>query len=165
MTARRSAHLVRDQRGAVYAEFVIVIMPLMALALGIFQLTQLYTGRSALDHAAVSAARSAIVVFPDDPRLYGGEPVNTLGSRRVAAVRLAALRAMAPSVLDGNVQTADISFPAGLPTERGEPILVELRATFRCRVPLVARVVCTGSGRMDLVSRASLPTQLADFQY
>lgn len=159
------SRLADDTLGAVYAEFIIVIMPVLALALGIFQLTQLYTGRSALDHAAVAAARSAIVVFPDDPRLYGGERVNTQGSRRVAAVRLAALRATAPSILDGNLKTVEVSFPAGLPTTRGEPIVVEVRATFRCRVPLVSRVVCTSGGTMPLVSRASLPTQLADFEY
>lgn len=159
------SRLLRDRRGGVLAEFVVVLLPFMTLWLGIWQLTLTYAGRSALDHAAKCAARSASTVLPDDPRYYANEPVYSLGARRVAAVRLAALRAAAPSVLDGDLRTLDVGFPTGVPRRRGEVVTVEVRAKFRCRVFVVNRIMCGASRSVDMVARASMPIQAADYEY
>ena len=160
----RREGLAHDTRGAALAELVIVIIPFLTFALGIVQLIELYTGKLLVDHAAVHAARSATVVFPDDPVRYGGEPVNAETPRRTAAVRLSAARAISPFLLDGTMRTVDVSFPSGIPKERGASLTVEVRSAYRCGVPLVYRLVCPG-GTVELVGRSTLPSHSADYQY
>jgi hypothetical protein len=157
--------LVTDERGGTYSEFLIVIIPILAFGLGILQLSQLFATQMAVDHATVNAARSAGVVLADDPKFYGGEPANKEGTRRTAAVRLAALRSLAPYVLDGSIQAVDVSFPDGVPQQRGRAMTVEVKATFRCSVPLVARVVCQNGGTKALVSRQKFASQAAAYAF
>jgi hypothetical protein len=64
--------------GAVYVEFLIAFIPFFVMVLGMIQSALLYTGHLVVQHSATTAARAAIVVLPDDPRLYDGAPVNTL---------------------------------------------------------------------------------------
>jgi hypothetical protein len=74
---------VRDVRGAVYVEFLLVFLPVFLLFLCIIELGFLYTGRLAAQHAATRAARAAVVILDDDPAFYGGEPrdrVDTTGT-------------------------------------------------------------------------------------
>lgn len=160
-----AAALARDERGGTYGEFLIVIIPVLAFGLGIFQLAQLYTAKMAVDHAAVNAARSASVVFADDPKNYGDEPANREGQKRSAAVRLAALRTVAPYVLDGSIQSLDVKYPDGIPTSPGAPMTVEVSATFRCSVPLVHRIVCFDGGTKQIGSRQTFASQAASFGY
>lgn len=68
--------LLKDDRGAAYAEFLIAFPPILLLFLAIMQLTLLYVGKLAVRHAATRAARAAIVVLPDDPEHYDGADVN-----------------------------------------------------------------------------------------
>ncbi len=70
--------LARDDRGATYVEFLIAFIPVFILFLGMIQGALLYGANLAVSHAATSAARSAVVVLPDDPRLYDDEPVNVV---------------------------------------------------------------------------------------
>ena len=162
---RAAARLARDDRGGTYVEFLIVILPVLTFALGILQLVQLYTAKMAVDHAAANAARSASVVFPDDPKYYGDEPINREGDRRTAAVRLAALRTVAPYVLDGSIQALDVRFPDGVPRTLGADVTVEVEAKFRCSVPLVHRIVCWNHGVATLGSRQTFASQAASFSY
>ncbi len=71
--------LVKETRGATYVEFLIAFIPVFFLFLGILQAGLLYTANLVVSHSANSATRAAIVVLPDDPRAYGGEPVNQIG--------------------------------------------------------------------------------------
>ncbi len=164
MTSRLAA-LARDERGGTYGEFLIVIIPMLAFGLGIFQLSELYTAKMAVDHAALNAARSASVVFADDPKSYGGEGTNRESEKRSAAVRLAALRTVAPYVLDGSIQSLDVKYPDGVPTHAGAPMTVEVRAKFRCSVPLVHRIVCVDGGMKEIASRQTFASQAASFSY
>jgi hypothetical protein len=161
----RSRGAVRAQgdSGGMYAEFVIVIVPLLTLALGVLQLTELYTAKVALDHAAANAARSASVVFADDPKFYARGSVN---DGRERAIRTAAARALAPFILDGSIRTVDVTYPRGVPKQRGAELALEVRSTYRCGVPLVHRVVCAaGGGTMDLISRGTFASNAANFDY
>lgn len=152
-------------RGATLVEFVIVILPVMTLALTLLQVAELYTAKIALDHAAANAARSASVVMADDPKYYGGEPINTASSQRTRAVKTAAARALAPFVLDGSIRAIDVAFPGGVPARPGADFTVEVRATYRCGVPLVHRLVCSGGGVTALASRATFASNAASFGY
>jgi len=163
--ARSVRALAGDRRGGTYVELLIVILPVLTLALGVLQLTELYTAKLAVDHAAMNAARAASVVFADDPKSYGGEPVNQEGAQRTRAVKTAAARSLAPFVLDGSIRTAEVKFPNGIPKQRGADLTVEVRSTYRCGVPLVYRIVCDSGGTIELASKATLASNAADFEY
>jgi len=65
-------------RGVVYVEFLIAFIPLFLLFLGICQLVLLTAARVIVSHAAVTGARSAIVVLEDTADDYGGAPRGAL---------------------------------------------------------------------------------------
>jgi Flp pilus assembly protein TadG len=97
-----------DTRGAVYVEFIIAFMPIFVLLLAICQFSLLVVARLVVSHAAVSAARSAIVVLEDDPKYYNNVPRGTISSNggnrqgpRMATIRSAAtepLKVLAPGL-------------------------------------------------------------------
>ena len=70
------------EQGAVYVEFLIVIMPFLTLFLGLTQLGLIFAADLLVEHAASTAARAAIVILPDDDKnaSYANIPVNTVGS-------------------------------------------------------------------------------------
>jgi Flp pilus assembly protein TadG len=156
---KRNAH----RRGAAYAEFLVAFMPVLLFAFCIFQESELFTGKLLCDHAAVAAARSASVVLPDNPQRYGGEGVNSTGPKRTEAVRVAAIRALAPFVHDGNVTDVQVDFPGGV-TPKG-PLQVRVVATFRCKVALTHFIACNSNGTRTLTSTATLPNQGAQYTY
>ena len=79
MTRTSVEHALLGQTiGAVYVEFLIVMVPLWAFFLSLVQLAFLAHANLVVKHAADAAARSAVVVLPDDPAEYGGEPKMTI---------------------------------------------------------------------------------------
>jgi Flp pilus assembly protein TadG len=90
----------------VYVEFIIAFMPIFVLFLAICQFSLLVVARLVVSHAAVRAARAAIVVLQDDPQYYNKAPCGTLSSNsgnqqgpRMTAIRSAAvepLKVLAP---------------------------------------------------------------------
>lgn len=60
--------------GAVYVEFLLAFIPLFFLFLGMVQMGLLYAADLAVRHAAVVAARAAMVVIDDDPERYDSDP-------------------------------------------------------------------------------------------
>jgi len=71
-----------DRRGAVYVEFLIVVIPFLSLLFGITQIGLLYGAHLMVCHAAAKSARAAIVILPDDHEDsdYAGVPVNHIGN-------------------------------------------------------------------------------------
>ncbi|MCB9599408.1 MAG: hypothetical protein H6720_03455 [Sandaracinus sp.] len=125
--------LVRDERGAVYAETLIAFPIVLVVTLCVVQLALLYVAKLSTRSAAGRAARAAVVVLPDRPDRYDGEPVHEIdfdaagtsevadlrfggepspgrGSARLRAIRSAAylpLVPLAPSlVLDAETQSS-----------------------------------------------------------
>lgn len=82
MTRRRS--LIEDERAAVYVEFLVVFWPLFFLFLGTMQIGMAMSADLALQHSADMAARSAIVVLPDDPQFNGDNAKNELNYNSTA---------------------------------------------------------------------------------
>ena len=85
MTRSRSPSLsvFADQRGVIFVEFLIAFVPLWAFFLCVVQLAFIARADLMVRHAADSAARSAVVVLPDDPNEYGGEPEMSVGRNPV----------------------------------------------------------------------------------
>lgn len=73
---RNADTLRRNTSGAVYVEFLVAFIPFFVMVLGMIQEALMYSAHLVVQHAAASAARAAIVVFPDCPHRYGGARVN-----------------------------------------------------------------------------------------
>ncbi len=66
--------LRKDTGGAVYVEFLIVFIPFFIMVLGMMQVALMYAAHLAVQHAANTAVRAGIVVFPDCEVRYDGAP-------------------------------------------------------------------------------------------
>lgn len=169
MSAPRRS-LSGETRGAVYVEFLIAFMPLFSFFLCLVQLAMLQTANLIVKHAAVVAARAAVVILPDDPDRYGGTTVNRAeGTRRDKIVQAATIPL---STLE------DFPFPeVRFPTEEGgnddrvvfgrdDLVRVQVTQLYRCRVPLARTIVCGAFfGLKRLRGEASLPNQGASYGY
>lgn len=84
----------RDDRGAVYVEFLISFFPLFLMFLALCQLALLAAAEAVVRHAAYSAVRSAVVVLEDSPKkfdsarrgnLFDGDPARVAGIEDLVA--------------------------------------------------------------------------------
>lgn len=81
--------LLADQRGVVFLEFLIAVVPMWTFFLCLVQLALITQANLMVKHSADSAARSAVVVLPDDPEEYGGEPKMSVSRNAVSAADIA----------------------------------------------------------------------------
>lgn len=137
-TAPRSIR--KDTGGAVYVEFLIVFIPFFIMVLGMMQIALMYAAHLAVQHAAASAVRSAIVVFPDCEARYDGAPQNDVngGGRgddpasMLASVFGASGGASFPGLGGGSggggggARLDTVRFAANLPLTAASPSLSEL---------------------------------------
>lgn len=127
--------------------------------MGMVQLAYIEIASLATKHAAVAAARAAVVVSADDPKYYGS-PSGTLDGARGAEVDEAVtqiLRTATPT------PRARVTFPDGL--AEGTVVKARVEFDYRCTVPAGALFVC-GPGRVvHLRHEASMPSQTAGFVY
>lgn len=82
--------LFGDRGGAVYVEFLLAFIPLFFLFLGMVQMGLVYACDLVVRHAAVTAARAAVVVIDDNPERYDGNTrreFETDGNQRETMVR------------------------------------------------------------------------------
>ena len=81
-------------RGAVYVEFLIAFLPVLIFFMCLWQMSRLYTAGLAVQHAAVTAARSGAVILADDPARYGNGGRSSRTSRLCTALNLIRARAL-----------------------------------------------------------------------
>lgn len=106
--------LRRDQRGAVYVEFLLAFLPLFFIFLTLCQLALLVAGKLVVSHAAFTGARSAIVVLDDHPAQYRDAPRGMLSDTKAAKpADETAVLARALGALGGT--------PAAAPSQGSEP--------------------------------------------
>jgi hypothetical protein len=128
-----------DVGGAVYVEFLVAFIPFFILVLGMMQLALLYSAHLVVQHAAASAARAAIVVFPDCAQRYDGAPENVVNGGGRGDDPAAALGALfgaggAPGGSgfgsgggsSGGARLDAVRFAAGFPLVSTSPSLDEL---------------------------------------
>lgn len=159
-----------DARGAIYVEFLIVFMPMFVMFMSLVQFAFVQTANLVTKHAAVQAARAAIVVLPDDPNFYGNVAVNKVaGDRRTVIEAAARGRLLAVS----NKPDFTVKFPSApggdddrTSYKQGDVVRVRLTFNYPCKIPLGNRFVCGLLGaKKALKAEAALPLQGAGWEY
>ncbi len=152
----RDPHAVRRvrTRGAVLAEFAIVIVPLMSTFFGFWQVGKGYLANILLLHAANAGARIAAVELPPNPGDNGDPEVDI-----PAAVHLALGRwdGAFSSVAITHTTEASESDPYGMVT-------VRLVGTFSCNVPLGSLLMCGRDRKLQITQQAVYPNQGAVYK-
>jgi hypothetical protein len=187
MQSSENSSLALDTQGAIFIEFLFVVLPFMILLLGLTQTALMYMGGLAVKRSAATAARAAMVVFDDDPQKYGGQGRNTLGGQREEAIKMAAafpifaihtspkneenvehaLRAWGDSPYSTQQQIPDglrVEFPGGVSSGRGSSITVRVSYDYPCEVPVVRGLMCP-SGTIEISAQSTLPNHAANYQY
>lgn len=143
--------LLNDKRGAVLAEFVVAIVPLLTIFFVFVQISAISAARIRFKHAAVIGARAAAVFSNKNnncPECSGD------GAGEVnAAVRSAlgsAGRSMSGVSADVN-DRSNRTDPYGLVT-------VTVTGRYQCGVPL-GRIICGSGGSVTFTERKSMPHQ------
>jgi hypothetical protein len=90
MTLAKLRRPIRDARGAVFVEKLIVYLPLLMTFFGAWELAELGAAKLVVQRACAAAGRAAMVVLPDDPVFYDDEPVGSYDGQRRADIELAA---------------------------------------------------------------------------
>lgn len=180
----KQSDLRRDERGAAFFELLVVFVPLWTFALCVLQLALVAQADLVVQHAADSAARSAVVVLPDDPTVYDGEPQMSSEGQRLQAIRRAAATPLTPlsprvetpgssptlrgalgdpaSIATSEVYLSsalEVTFPSATGgTVVGPEVTVRVSYLYACGVPLARRLVCTAgeAGAVEPGIRASL---------
>jgi Flp pilus assembly protein TadG len=147
--------LLKNRDGAAIVEFALVLVPLLHLFFGLYQMSMLYTANLVFKHAAVCAVRAYAVIQAPNPGGVGKKtdvqqaaqlalgPYNT-------AIKLNKLAATTLSTTTGPYGTY------GLDT-------VKLTGTYTCSVPLGNTLVCGGATKA-LTATASFPHQGAAYK-
>lgn len=164
---RPPTNVARDQRGAVYVEFLIAFLPFYIFFLCLWQLSILFYAKLIVDHAAFVAARAAAVVVAECPKnVHDLDPltVNTLTESRKKYVKAAAYIALTPLILDGTLGIDDavpfVQYPAALGgddigkdgvtpeyapmTDSLSNIRVRINTMFVCKIGFADILVCKG---------------------
>jgi Flp pilus assembly protein TadG len=187
-----SRGLLKNERGAVFVEFLIAFLPVQVFFLCLVQSAILYSVRLLAEHAAVNGARAAAVVVGDEPSRYGNEAPNSMIERgeRARAVRSAVILTMAPMILNGLVQSVDVFYPRAdqpdgpeqtgtIPfTAMGDQSVSKVRVRVEvdaaCRIGFASQIVCPSftEGISDLIvptrrvrAEAIFPYQGARYHY
>jgi hypothetical protein len=142
-------NLVRDQRGAVLAEFVVAIVPLLTIFFVFVQISAIAAARIRFKHAAVIGARAASVFSNKNdncPECQGD------GSSEVNAAVRAALGSAGRNVTGVSAAVNDRS-------NRSDPyglVTVTVTGRYQCNVPL-GKIICGGG--VTFTERKSMPHQ------
>lgn len=135
------ARVRSDTRGAVLAEFVIAIIPLLVTFFSFVQLSRLATARLVVKHGAIVGARAASVISNANDNNPGA---NGNGQSDIeAGVRAA----MAPWWVKGAFSNIDVTVDDQ--SSRSNPygwVTVTVNATYECRVPL-GFLACGGTSK------------------
>ncbi len=152
----------RSREGAVYVEFLIAFLPLFFFFLSLVQLIFVQTANLITKHAAVKAARAAVVVLPDDPKYYGNVPIGSFSGKRKEDIEQAA---KIPLGTMGIIEAALAKVTVEGAVSRDSIVKVKVEYQYHCEVPWGRFTVCGFSNFKKLTGEAALPNQGADYVY
>ena len=167
---RRAGSIVVDRRGAVYVEFLVVFLPILTLFLSLVQLAFVEIANLVTKHAAVAAARAAMVVLPDNPQFYSSGDLNHAEGDRFDAIQAAARARLLAVSVNPHV---DVTFPSApgagdnkTAFQNGQSVRVQLAFDYPCYIPIGSRFVCNFvTLHKTLKAEAAMPLQSAAYTY
>jgi hypothetical protein len=139
MEARVQNSIVEDQRGAVLAEFVIAIVPLLTMFFAFVQLGQMATAKLVQEHGAIIGARAA-AVYTNEHKTNPTVGEGMHDGEVLQGVKMG----MKPFIDNGQISNVRVTVEDE--SSEADPygwVTVEVRATYHCNVPMGA-VVCGG---------------------
>lgn len=145
------------ERGAVLAEFVITVVPLLMMFFGWMQLAWLYTANLLVKHSANACVRAAVVIDPKDG-LNPGE--NGDANQIQKAAEMAAQVQNAGPIFDDVRCTFENSASNEDPYGK---VTATVTAQYTCGVPMGRFIVCGRESKKTLTGVASLPFQGARY--
>lgn len=160
MTVSVAKKLLEERSGAAIVETLFVFPTFFAFFSVIVQLCYLEVAALGTQHAAIVAARAAIVVAGDDPQHYGNSDVGTLDGQRRTEVEEAAKNALRIASVDPEVE---LEFSGGF--DQGSVVKVTARFEYPCAVPVGNTIVCGVRKKTQITREASMPVQTAGYEY
>ena len=150
--------MVRDTRGAVLAEFVIAVVPLLMMTFGWLQLAWLYTANLLVKHAAGACVRAAVVIDdkPFNPGKNNG-PLEDIQKATRMAANVEKDRQTFTSI------TCEYKNDASEEDVFGT-VTATVTAEYACGVPLGRLIVCGADSKKTLVHTAAMPMQGAHYK-
>jgi hypothetical protein len=147
-----------DTKGAVLAEFVVAIFPMLTIFFVFVQLSMLAIAGLIVKHSAVVGARAAAVFANEHdnvPELCGDK-----GKQRIDDAVRAALGPWSNRI----TTTVEVIDQSSRSEDDGayDLVTVKVTAQVRCQVPL-GKVICGVSGQKQFVDTKSLPHQGARY--
>jgi hypothetical protein len=158
----RKTSLKTDTRGAVLAEFVVAIFPLLTIFFVFLQISAVSVAKLMVKHSAVIGARAAAVFSnkrDNCPECSGDGVAEVNGAVRAALVnwqgKFGSVTATVDDASSRDKGSNEGYGPYGLVT-------VTVRASYRCEVP-VGRLICPG-GNLSITEIKSMPHQGARYK-
>jgi Flp pilus assembly protein TadG len=133
------AGLIGDKRGAVLAEFVIVLVPLLTTFFVFLQLSAIAVARLRFKHGTVVAARAAAVFsnqHDNCPECTGDGKSQIEGAARAGVGNNSGIRITSVDVTDRSTKDDSQSGQYGAVT-------VKVTGRYTCGVPL-GKIICAG---------------------
>ncbi len=163
------ARLTKDTRGVIYVEFLIAFLPVFTMFLGLVQLADLHQANVIVNHSAIMAVRSAVVILHDDPAYYQNAELGKPTGKRLDDIKKAAMLPLLASRSIVGFKVNLPSSPGGDDTKsqftRDELVRVKVQAKFDCRVPLASKLVCGTKAERTLSAEAALPNHGVSYTY
>lgn len=148
--------LRRDTRGAVLAEFVVAVVPLLTTFFCFVQLMKMQQAKLVIRNSAISAARAAIVIHENgnNPGKHGQE----------SDIEWAAALAVGPYADSFGSLEVTTNDNSSVNNTYG-PVTVTVKGTYKCQVPL-GKLICVGGGGFSktLEASATMPHQGARYK-
>lgn len=148
---------LHDEKGAVLAEFVIALVPLLMMFFSFVQLSKIATARLVVKHGTIIAARAASVIS----NVNNNTP-DAKGDGK-ADITNAAKLGMTAWVSKGSITDVDVDVKDE--SSRDDPygwVTVTVKATYRCTVPM-GFVACGGKTK-QLQETYRMPHQGANYK-
>ncbi len=170
-SGQRTKGLLRDRKGAIYVEFLIVFLPLFCMFMSLVQLAFIEVANLVTKHAAVTAARAAIVVLPDDPQYYSDRtPAYHVEGDRKKDIETAAkgpLRAVAVlPIFKLTFPSAEGADDSKVFFANDDTVRVRLEFLYDCKIPVGRQLMCNFlTGTKTLKAEAAMPMQGATYDY
>ncbi len=162
MKIRRRRNMLRsDKRGAVLAEFAVVIMPLLMILFGVTQISMVYAAKLVVRHSAIAAVRAYAVIADPNPGDNGS----------VADATTAGQIAMGPWFTNGGKAITSATFNFASLANTAPPDgyydldTATVDAVYVCSVPM-SIIWCQngGPGQVKISYSASFPHQGARYK-